>query len=637
MKINLIFSLIFSMTTGIISNAQHVMTTTDLWKLKRIEPLGISKDKKYIVYKIKTPSVSGNNFSTKAYKVPIEGGEEREIIEGGESLVTNNKISPDGKHLLYSKQVKEEKLLGKDLYPALEKSNVYVFNSLDYRHWDTYNEGLYYHIFYKKYNGRGSEVDIMDKKPYYSSSPPTFGADDYIWSPDSRKIIFVSKKLRGTKAANSTNTDIYEYDIEKKTFQNKTSKNLGYDTAPVFSPSGHLTWLQMKRNGYEADKNDIIVDYSGKAINLTENWDGTVNNFFWDPKGDKVYFVAPVEGTEQLFEVNFPSLSKVPIKVRQITKGDFNIKKVIGIVGELLFLTREDMNHASEIFSYNSTNGKWKQISKVNADFYKKILPSKVEKRWISTTDGKKMLTWVIFPPDFDPNKKYPTLLYLQGGPQSALSQFYSYRWNFQLMAANGYIVVAPNRRGMPGYGVEWNEKISKDWGGQPMRDYLSAIDTLSKESYVDENRLGAVGASYGGYSVYFLAGIHNNRFKTFIAHAGVFNLESMYGTTDELFFNNWEAGGPYWEKGNTAAQKTYKKFNPIRNVERWNTPMLVIHGGRDYRVPIGQGQEAFQALQQKGIKSRFIYFPEENHWILKPQNAVIWQNEFFKWLSETL
>jgi dipeptidyl aminopeptidase/acylaminoacyl peptidase len=278
-----------------------------------------------------------------------------------------------------------------------------------------------------------------------------------------------------------------------------------------------------------------------------------------------------------------------------------------------------------------------KQLSSVNDHIYQKIKMSKVERRYLTTTDDKQMLTWVIYPPDFDPEKVYPTLLYCQGGPQSALSQFYSYRWNFQVMAAKGYIIVAPNRRGMPGHGVEWNEQISKDHGGQVMEDYLVAIDELAREPYVDEDRLGCVGASYGGYSVFYLAGIHAGRFKTFISHDGIFNLKSMYGTTEELFFVDWDLGGNYWDQENAAAMKSYQQFDPSNLVAKWNTPILIIQGGRDYRVPIGQGLEAFQVAQLRGIKSKLVYLPEENHWVLSAQNAMVWQREFFKWLRETL
>jgi dipeptidyl aminopeptidase/acylaminoacyl peptidase len=294
------------------------------------------------------------------------------------------------------------------------------------------------------------------------------------------------------------------------------------------------------------------------------------------------------------------------------------------------------MNQANEVYSYHLKTRQWKQLSKVNDAAYKKINFSKIEKHYFQTSDNKKMLTWVIYPPNFDPKKKYPTLLYCQGGPQSALTQFYSFRWNFQLMAAQGYIVVAPNRRGMPGHGVAWNEEISKDWGGQVMRDYLTAIDEMAKKPFVDEKRLGAVGASFGGYSVFWLAGNHENRFKTFISHCGVFNLESMYGTTEEIFFTDWDLGGAPWQK-NEYTKKAYSDFNPAKFVNKWTSPMLIIQGGKDYRVPIGQGQEAFQAAQLLGIPSRFLYFPEENHWVLQPQNGLVWQREFFKWLEETL
>lgn len=393
----------------------------------------------------------------------------------------------------------------------------------------------------------------------------------------------------------------------------------------------------MKRDGYEADKNDIIVDFKGLKINLTANWDGSVSSFQWSKDGKKVYFIAPVDGTLQLFEVNFPGLTKIAITVTQITSGDFDAHDIVDITGDNAILTRTDMNHAIEIYSYNLKKKTWLQLTKVNDETYSKISLPKFERHYVTTTDGKKMLVWVILPPNFDKSKKYPTLLYCQGGPQSPLTQMYSFRWNFSLMASQGYVVVAPNRRGMNGHGVKWNEQISGDWGGQVMDDYLSAIDDVSKESYVDKARLGCVGASYGGYSVYYLAGIHNNRFKSFISHDGVFNTQSMFGTTEEVFFNNWDFGGAYWEKENKVAQKSYTTFNPITLVDKWNTPILIIQGGKDFRVPIGQAQEAFQAAQLRGIKSRFLYLPEENHWVLSPQNAQVWQREFYKWLKETL
>lgn len=620
--------------------AQQNLTPETLWQLGRVTPLGISKDGKLLVYKVGTPSIEENKINSKYYTIPVQGGNAT-LVEDYKSLLTDKNVSPDGKFLLFSKEVKVEKLLGKDLYPELSKTTAQVYTGLDYRHWDTWNDGTHNHVFYGAIGSETEKVlppiDIMPNEPYDAPQKPFGGDEDYIWSPDGTKIIYVSKKKAGTAYATSTNTDLYEYDLATKTTKNLTESNLGYDTHPIFSPKGDLSWLQMKRDGFEADKNDIIVRHKGLDINLTAGWDGTVDSFTWSNDGKKVYFVAPIKGTKQLFEVNFPGLTKIAVRVTQLTDGDFDVNAIIGFSGTSVLVTRNDMNHAPEVYSYDLAKKTWKQITKVNDEAYAKIASCKTEKRWVTTTDGKKMLVWVILPPNFDKTKKYPALLYCQGGPQSALTQSYSFRWNFQLMASQGYVIVAPNRRGMPGHGTAWNEQISGDWGGQVMDDYLAAIDDVAKESYVDKNRLGAVGASYGGYSVFQLAGIHKNRFKTFISHCGIFNTESMYGTTEEVFFTNWDSGGAYWEKDNAKAQKTYNEFNPIKLINNWNTPILIIQGGKDYRVPIGQGQEAFQAAQLKGIKSKFLLFPDENHWVLKPQNALVWQREFFGWLKETL
>ena len=616
--------------------AQNVMTPELLWKLGRLTPLGLSNDGKNIVYKVIYPSVSENKSESKLYSISVNGGAPTEVKDT-KTILKDKNISPDGKYIVYNEEVKIDKIHGKDFYPDLEKSDVQIYDGLDYRHWDTWNEGKFNHVFYKENKDGAVGIDILKGENFNSPQKPFGGDEDYIWSPDSKSILYVSKKKAGTQYATSTNTDIYEYNLETRKTINRTEVNFGYDMAPQFSPAGNLTWLQMKRDGYEADKNDLIVSLKGMKMNLTANWDGTVDSFMWSKDGSKIYFVAPIDGTKQLFEVNFPGFTKIAVTVRQITNGDFDVNSIVDFSGENVIVTRTDMNHAAEIFSYNLKKKSWKQLTNVNTSTYNSLALSKTERRYVTTTDGKKMLVWVILPPNFDATKKYPTLLYCQGGPQSPLTQSYSFRWNFQLMAANGYVVVAPNRRGMQGHGVEWNEQISKDWGGQVMQDYLSAIDDVAKEKYVDANRLGCVGASYGGYSAFYLAGIHNNRFKTFIAHDGVFNTQSMFGTTEEVFFNNWDFGGAYWEKDNVVAQKAYNEFNPINHVGKWNTPILIIQGGKDFRVAIGQSQEAFQAAQLRGIKSRFLYFPEENHWVLKPQNAQVWQKEFYKWLKETL
>jgi dipeptidyl aminopeptidase/acylaminoacyl peptidase len=631
--------LLIIITMSITTSAQQILSPEALWKLGLISAIGISKDGKSIVYKVATPSLEENKSNSKFYTIPVTGGNAVEIQENDtKDLVVDKNISPDGKYILSSQEVKTENVLGKDFYPELDKSEAQIYDGLDYRHWDTWNNGTHNHVFYAINKGsKATPIDIMKGEPFDSPQKPFGGDEDYIWSPNSKSIIYVCKKKFGTAYATSTNTDLYEFDIETKTTKNLTENNPGYDTNPAFSPSGDLTWLQMKRDGYEADKNDIIVRFKGMDINLTANWDGSVESFKWSPDGKKIYFTAAIDGTIQLFEVDFLGLSKMAMIPKQVTSGDFDVHDIVDVSGENFILNRNDMNHALEIYSYNTKKKTWLQLTKTNDETYSKLALPKFERRYVTTTDGKKMLVWVILPPNFDKTKKYPTLLYCQGGPQSPLTQFYSFRWNFSLMASQGYVVVAPNRRGMYGHGQAWNEQISKDWGGQVMDDYLSAIDDVSKESYVDKSRLGCIGASYGGYSVYYLAGIHNNRFKTFISHDGVFNTQSMFGTTEEVFFNNWDFGGAYWEKDNVAAQKAYNQFNPINFVDKWNTPILIIQGGKDYRVCIGQAQEAFQAAQLRGIKSRFLYFPEENHWVLKPQNGMVWQREFYKWLKETL
>lgn len=610
------------------------LTPDLLWQLGRVSGVGITKDGNDVIYKVTIPDVGENKFNSKYYSVGIMGGSPKEISNHSE-LIINKNISPDGKFILSDQAVKIEKVHGVDYYPDLSKSTAQVYHALDYRHWDTWNDGTYNHVILRPTaTGATMMTDIMQDQPYNCPQKPFGGDEDYVWHPDGKSIVYVSKKLKGTDAAISTNTDLYQYEIATGKTTNLTEDNKGYDTHPLYNSRGDLAYLSMKTDGYEADKNDIVVQFKGLITNLTMQWDGTVNSFIWSKDEDRIYFTAPVDGTIQLFEVDFPGLTKKMPIVEQLTKGEWDINAIIGQKDDLLIVSRTSMNHAAELFSFDLKSKTWTQLTQVNTSAYSKIAKPKVERRTINTTDNKKMLAWVIYPPDFDPTKKYPTLLYCQGGPQSALSQFYSFRWNFQLMASQGYIVIAPNRRGMPGHGVEWNEQISKDWGGQNIKDYLSAIDDIAKEPYVDKNRLGAIGASYGGYSVFYLAGIHENRFKSFIAHAGVFNTQSMYGTTEEMFFVNYDFGGPYWDE---KYKKAYTDFNPITRVDKWNTPIFIIQGGKDFRVPIGQGLEAFNAAQLRGIKSKLLYLPDENHWVIKPQNGLVWQREFFGWLKETL
>ena len=616
--------------------AQDRLTPELLWKLGRVAGLGLSKDGKYIVYSVSTPNAAENKSSRKSFILPIEGGQPIAISKP-DSLLADKNVSPDGKYLVSNKEVKVKKITGSDYYPELPKSNVYIFDNLMYRHWDTWEDGKFDHVFVSPVGKPGEEKDIMPVQPYDCPQKPFGGDEDYIWNPDSKHIVYVTKQEYGTDYTVSTNTDIFSYDIETGATKNLTEGMKGYDLNPLYNTKGELAWMSMKRDGYEADKQDLIVSNGQFNMNLTAQRDDIhVEGFRWADNGRDIFFWAPINGTLQLFSVNYPGVTKTLPIVKQVTKGDFDITGVIGQTGDKLIVSRTDMNHAAEIYSVDISSGDMKQLTHVNDATYASIGSCKTERRFVKTTDGKQMLVWVIYPPDFDANKKYPTLLYCQGGPQSSLTQFYSFRWNFQLMASQGYIVVAPCRRGMPGFGTKWNEQVSKDWGGQVIKDYLSAIDAVSKEKYVDLNRRGCVGASFGGFSVFALEGMHQKRFKTFISHDGVFDFRSMYGTTDEMWFESWEKGGAYWDKKNAVAQRSFSQ-SPSNFVDKWDTPIMIVQGGRDYRVPIEQGQQAFQAAQLRGIKSKFIYIPDENHWVLSAQNALVWQHEFYKWLEETL
>ena len=619
-------------------SAQNKLTPETLWKLGRVSALGISKDKQFVVYAVSTPNAEENKSTRVTYIIPLKGGNAVEI-KNADSLLANDKISPDGKYLISSNPVQVIKTKATDIYPELKKANAYVFTSLNYRHWDIWEDGKFDHVFIAPLvNGKAGEAkDIMALDTNDCPQKPFGGDEDFIWNPDSKHILYVTKKSFGTAYAISTNTDMYQYDIEKGTTKNLTAYNKGYDISPAYNSKGELAWLQMKREGYEADKQDIVVTNGISQVNLTKQRDDIhVEGFKWSEDEKSIFFIAPLNGTLQLFKVTYPGLTKILPVITQITKRDFDINSIVGQSGNLLVVSKTDMNHAAELYTVDISNSSLSQLTHVNDSANGSLAQCKTERRFVTTTDNKQMLVWVVYPPNFDPSKKYPTLLYCQGGPQSALTQSYSFRWNFQLMASQGYIIIAPNRRGMPGHGTKWNEEVSKDWGGQVIKDYLSAIDALSKEPFVDKNRRGCIGASFGGFSVFALEGAHAGRFKTFIAHDGVFDFRSMYGTTDEMWFENWEKGGPYWDKNNAVAQRSFSR-SPSNFVDKWNTPIMIIQGGRDYRVPIEQGQGAFQAAQLKGIKSKLLYLPEENHWVLSAQNALVWQREFYKWLDETL
>lgn len=658
---------LLALAAPLLMNAQQVMTPEILWTLKKVGVQAVSPDHSSLIYKVgqvdlKTEKTKSENYFLNAVnnqsskidlgkKALVQWDKNGLYAQEGDKIflskdsgktwtefysigeVDNVVISPDGKKIAFSKQVLVEKLMGKDKYSDTPKTTAQVYTDLNHRHWDYFNEGKYNHVFVVNTSANvDSAKDLLEGKTWDSPQRPFGGAEDFVFSPDSTQLLYVTKPKSGKEYSTSTNTDIFAYDLASGTTKNLTESNKGYDVNPKFSPDGKsLVWQSMERDGYEADKNDIkLMDWkSGKTSNLTKAWDESVTgDVFWSGDSKSIYFTAAFRGTKQLFSLN-PKDSKV----QQITKGDFDVNEIFADLKSSLLVSKTDINHASEIFSVNLKNGDLKQITEANKEVYAKLAQGKSELKMVKTTDGKEMGVWFHYPPNFDPNKKYPTLVYCQGGPQSALTQFFSTRWNFALMAANGYIVVAPNRRGMPGWGTKWNEEISRDWGGQPIRDYLAATDFAKTLPYVDGERVAAVGASYGGYSVFMLAGVHNNRFKTFIAHDGLFDMKSWYLTTEELLFANWDLGSP-WEK---PLPKAYTEFNPSNFVDKWNKPIMIFQGGIDFRVGYEQGQEAFQAAKLRGLKSKFVYFPNENHWVLHPQNGLVWQREFFDWLKETL
>ena len=672
-----ILSIIFISILSIgFCNAQKIYTPELLWKLHRISELQVSPDGKTLLYGVSSYKLEDNKGERNLFTLPVSGGAPTQLTRISGSIfngtyrpdgrkigylasdsgimqiwetgidgkntkkishsaedISGFDYSPDLKNLVFVKRVKLEKS-AKDIYPDLPLADARIETDLMYRHWDSWSDYAYSHIFIAPYqDGKtGTPLDIMAGEPFDSPMAPFGGMEQLAWNNDGSKLAYVSKKLKGMDYAISTNSDIYIYNLKDKTTTNISKGMPGYDQDPVFSPDGSkIVWRSMETPGYESDKDRIMIyDFAtGKAKDYSVNFDQNAGNFKWTKDGKQLYFISGTKGTEQLY-----ILTLAQNEISQVTKGDFDYQSIV-LSGNQVIGLKMSMTMPTEIFRINAEKAEV-QLSFVNKDILSQVKSAKVVARWITTTDRKKMLTWVIYPPDFDPAKKYPAILYCEGGPQSTVSQFFSYRWNFQLMAANGYIIVAPNRRGLPSFGKEWNEQISGDYGGQNMLDYLTAIDTLAAESYVDKDRLGCVGASYGGFSVFWLAGHHQKRFKAFIAHDGMFNLESQYLETEEMWFVNHDLGGAFWDKSNAIAQKSYAN-SPHLFVQDWDTPIMVVHGGNDFRIAYTQGMSAYNAAKLRGIPAKFLFFPNENHWILKPQNSVLWQREFFGWLDHWL
>ena len=668
--------------------AEARFTPDVMWKMGRLGGATLSPDGKTALYTITRYSVSENRSLTQIYTRDMATSEEKALTDNtssnsdaqwsadgkliyftsarsGSSQVwqmnpdgsaqkqlTNIEgdvegygIAPSGDKLFYVKKVHAADVKSSDVHKDMDKSQARIYDDLMSRHWNYWDEGEYSHIFVADIAADGvkNDKDIIGAEAAWDAPlAPFFDVAEIAWSNNGKMLAYTCKPLTGTEYAISTDSDIFIYNTEDGSTLNinkiltnrgmRIMEFVGYDRYPVWSPDDkQLAFCSMATPGYESDKDRLFVyDLASQQHSyLTPDFDHSASNVIWKDNST-LYFLSPIEGTQQI--------CKVAIDAKQvdvITAGDHDIA-TMSIAGDKCLTTLMTISRDKELYEANLADGALTQISNINAHVYDNVKMGEVQKRWIKTTDGKEMLTWVILPPDFDPAKKYPTLLYCEGGPQSVVSQGWSYRWNFQLMASQGYVVVAPNRRGCPSFGSEWREQISGDYAGQNIQDYLAAIDTVAKEPWCDTDKLGCVGASYGGYSVYYLAGNHDKRFKAFISHCGIFNFESMYGETEELFFINHDYGGNYWDKSNKVAQRSYAN-SPHKFVDKWDTPIMIITGEYDFRIPYTQSLQAFTAARLKGVDSRLVEFENEGHQVFKPQNSIVWNREFFGCLDKYL
>ena len=592
--------------------------------------------------------LSNRDGSSQVWRMDSDGDNPTQIttsVGGNITDVEGFGISTDGKAMWLVQTVHVADFRSSDVHKDMAKSKARIYDDLMCRHWDYWDEGNYRHIFIAEMgNGLVSEAkDIMEGAAWDAPLAPYFDMAEISFSPDGKMLAYTCKPLTGSAYAVSTDSDIFVYSLESGKTTNickpagKEQNLPGYDKYPVWSPDGSMiAFRSMRRAGNESDKDRLFVyDCNTAQIrDLTEHFDYNAANVVWE-SNESILFIAPIAATHQICRVNVPDprMRSLPV-VDVLTEGDHDIV-AFSTGGGKIVAEQNTISTATEFFTIDSATGDMERISAINDHIYNNIRMGAVQKRWVKTTDGKQMLTWVILPPDFDPTKKYPTLLYCQGGPQSVVSNGWSYRWNWQLMAAQGYVVVAPNRRGLPSFGQEWLDQISGDYSGQNIRDYLSAIDDVSlNEPWADRDRMGCVGASYGGYSTFFLAGNHEGRFKAFIAHCGIFNFESMYGETEELFFLHNDYGGNYWDKSNAVAQRSYA-HSPHKYVAKWDTPILIITGEYDFRIPFTQSLQAFTAARMRGIPARLVEFENEAHQVFKPQNSLVWNREFFGWLDK--
>lgn len=656
------------------------MTPEALWAMGRIGGMAVSPDGTKVAYTVSYYSVPQNKSNTEVFVMNADGSDNQQITHTpkGESNVVWTKdgklrflssesgssqiwemnadgsgrkqltnydgdiegfaFSPDESKVLFVSQIKTVASTV-DKYPDLPKATGRIITDLMYKHWDEWVTTAPHPFVADFNNGLENITDILEGEPYESPMKPFGGMEQLAWSPDGKQIAYTCRKKTGLEYAISTNSDIFIYDIATKQTKNICEEIKGYDTNPQYSPDGqYIAWQSMERDGYESDQNRLFIMnlQTGEKRFVSKAFESNVDEFIWDNNSKGFYFTGVWHGQTHIYNIDIANGDKLT----KLTEGDYDFG-TLALCGDKLLTKRHSMMMGDEIYQLDKVRSgeafaEVKQMTFENQAIYDQLEMGKVEGRWVKTTDNKEMLVWVIYPPQFDPNKKYPTLLFCEGGPQSPVSQFWSYRWNFQMMAANDYIIVAPNRRGLPGFGNEWNEAISGDYMGQCMKDYLTAIDEVAKEPYVDADRLGCVGASFGGFSVYWLAGNHDKRFKAFIAHDGIFNIDMQYLETEEKWFVNWDLGGPYWDKQNKVAQKTYAS-SPHLFVDKWDTPILCIHGERDYRILANQAMSAFDAAIMRGVPAELLIYPDENHWVLKPQNGILWQRTFFEWLDKWL